>query len=152
MLKLNAGLSRKVGEPDYGSRGASVNLELEVEGHLVSEPDALLDRIRKLFSLARTAVDEELNGRRPATSNDRINGANGDANGGARKGSQSSNGRPATASQLRAIRSICERLKLDPEVLPGEKFGVRLENLSLKEASSLIDELKARPEGAGRSR
>jgi hypothetical protein len=30
MLKLNAGLSRKVGEPDYGSRGASVNLELEV--------------------------------------------------------------------------------------------------------------------------
>ena len=144
MLKLNAGLSRKIGEPDYCSRGASVNLELELEGHLVGDSDALLDRIRKLFSLARVAVDEELNGRRPATSNDRVNGANGDA--------KKNNGRPATASQIRAIRSICERLKLDPELLPGEKFGVRLENLSLKEASSLIDELKARPEGAGRSR
>src|SRR5882757_4038610 len=113
MLKLNAGLSRKVGEPDYGSRGASVNLELEVEGHLVGDSDALLDRIRKLFSLARVAVDEELNGHRPTTGNDRINGSNGDAGNGTR--SRNGNGRPATASQLRAIRSICDRLKLDPE-------------------------------------
>jgi hypothetical protein len=28
-MKLNVGLSRKVGEPNYGSRGASVNLELD---------------------------------------------------------------------------------------------------------------------------
>src|SRR5258706_7659366 len=97
MLKLNAGLSRKVGEPDYGSRGASVNLELEVEGNLIGEPDALLDRIRKLFSLARTAVDGELNSHRPTTGNDRINGSNGDADNGAR--SRNGNGRPATASQ-----------------------------------------------------
>ena len=31
MLKLDAGFSRKVGEPNCGSRGASVNTELEVE-------------------------------------------------------------------------------------------------------------------------
>ena len=35
-LKLNVGLSRKVGEANYGSRGASVNLELELESGLVS--------------------------------------------------------------------------------------------------------------------
>ena len=34
MLKLNAGFSRKVGEPNYGSRGASVNVELEGESNL----------------------------------------------------------------------------------------------------------------------
>lgn len=146
MLKLNAGLSRKVGEPDYCSRGASVNLELELEGHLVGDSEALMDRIRKLFSLARVAVDEELNGQRPAGSNGNRAGANGNDNG----ASKARGGRPATASQLRAIRSICEELKLDPELLPGEKFGVRLEALSLKEASSLIDELKTR--AAGRSR
>ncbi len=62
MLKLNAGLSRKVGEPNYGSRGASVNVELEVESSLISDPDGLLNRIRGLFDLARKSVDEELNG------------------------------------------------------------------------------------------
>lgn len=28
MIRLNAGFSRKVGEPNFSSRGASVNLEL----------------------------------------------------------------------------------------------------------------------------
>ena len=31
MPDLNSGLGRKVGEPNCGSRGASVNVELEVE-------------------------------------------------------------------------------------------------------------------------
>ena len=48
MLKLNAGFSRKVGEPNYGSRGASVNVELEVESNLIGDPDALKRRIRQL--------------------------------------------------------------------------------------------------------
>ena len=60
MIKLNAGLSRKVGEANYGSRGASVNLELEIESSTIDTPDKLHDRIRSLFSLARKAVDEEL--------------------------------------------------------------------------------------------
>ena len=59
MVRLNAGFSRKVGEPDYGSRGASVNLEVELESHLVTDPDALTDRVRKLFQLAREAVNTE---------------------------------------------------------------------------------------------
>ena len=62
MIKLNAGFSKKVGEPNYGSRGASVNVDLEVESALMDQPDQLQERIRKLFLLARKAVDEELNG------------------------------------------------------------------------------------------
>ncbi len=44
-LKLNVGLSRKVGEPNYSSRGASVNLELELDSAIVGEPDRLQERI-----------------------------------------------------------------------------------------------------------
>ena len=38
-LKLNVGLSRKIGEANFGSRGASVNLELELESGLAGEPE-----------------------------------------------------------------------------------------------------------------
>ena len=56
-LKLNVGLSRKVGEPNYGSRGASVNLELELDSAIVSEPDRLQERIRQMFHLAKDSID-----------------------------------------------------------------------------------------------
>ena len=67
MIKLNAGFSRKTGEPNYGSRGASVNLELELESSVIDSPDKMHDRIRALFSLARKAVDEELQNGNPNT-------------------------------------------------------------------------------------
>ena len=60
MIKLNAGFSRKVGEANYSSRGASVNLELELESSMIDSPDKMHARIRALFRLARNAVDEEL--------------------------------------------------------------------------------------------
>ena len=62
MIKLNAGFSKKVGEPNFGSRGASVNVDLEVESALIDQPEALQERIRRLFVLARKAVEDELNG------------------------------------------------------------------------------------------
>ena len=34
-MKLNVGVSRKVGLPDYGSVGASCNLELELDAGLL---------------------------------------------------------------------------------------------------------------------
>lgn len=136
MLKLNAGISRKVGEPDYGSRGASVNLELEVESELVRDPEGLMERIRRLFTLARQAVDQELgNKRNPDPRADTGNRSNG-------------NERPATASQLRAIRAIAGRLNLEPERVPRDAFGLPLAELTLRQASQLIDDLKARTAGA----
>ena len=57
MLKFNAGFSRKVGEPNYGSRGASVNVELEVASGLISDPDAFMTRIGNLFGVAKWSVD-----------------------------------------------------------------------------------------------
>ncbi|MCE9534144.1 MAG: hypothetical protein K8T89_23955, partial [Planctomycetes bacterium] len=59
-LKLNIGLNRKVGDANYGSHGASVNLELEVESALASDPGKLQERIRQVFQLVRSSLDEEL--------------------------------------------------------------------------------------------
>ena len=51
MLKLNAGFSRKIGEPNYGSRGASVNVELEVESNLIGDPDAAVTALRQAYGV-----------------------------------------------------------------------------------------------------
>ena len=61
-LKASIGFSRKVGEPHFSSRGASVHLELELDTTLLEQPTRLLERIHDAFELARTAVDAELNG------------------------------------------------------------------------------------------
>src|SRR5205807_1640883 len=64
-LRLNVGLSRKVGEANYGSRGASINVDMEIDSALVSEPAKLQERIRQLFILVRTSLTEELNSGNP---------------------------------------------------------------------------------------
>jgi len=145
MLKLNVGLSRKIGEANYGSRGASVNLELEVESALAGDPQTLQDRIRSLFRLARESVDEELNG------NGQANGhhGNGHSNGnghnpnGHSNGSRRSNGRSATASQVRAIHAIASRQRIDLAGELRQRYDVdRPDDLSISEASELIDSIK----------
>ena len=65
MLKLNIGFNRKIGEANFGSRGASVNLEIEVESGVVREPDKLQAKIDYLFKLAKASVDAQLNGSSP---------------------------------------------------------------------------------------
>lgn len=147
MLRLNAGFSRKVGEPDYGSRGASVNLEVELESHLVGDPDALTDRVRKLFHFAREAVNKELNGDWRGDNHRRQLTSTRDHKPASRQGV-----RPATDAQIRAIRAIAGRLKLDGEDISTQAFGVPLEGLSLPDASALIDDLQAQLPANGDSR
>ena len=143
MLKLNAGFSRKVGEPNYGSRGASVNVELEVESNLVSDPDGLMGRIRSLFALAKRAVDAELQNGQADTAKNTEAGPSSRSP----RNNRPADGetiRYATASQVRAIRAICNRQGVDPRQLANDRFRVNdLDELTLREASSLIDELKA---------
>lgn len=86
MLKLNIGFTRKVGEANYGSRGASVNLEIEVESGLVRETDKLRAKIDYLFELAKESVESQLNGGNPPqqtqpAANSNGSGGNNGANG-----------------------------------------------------------------------
>ena len=148
MIKLNAGFSRKVGEPNYGSRGASVNVELELESSLVSDPEALTSRIRGLFAIAKRSVDEEL-GNAPSDSRGGVSGNNHEQGRSNRRGaSDRQQHRHATVSQARAIRAICDKQGLNADHVVTDRFRVNaVEDLTLQEASSLIDDLKAAQTG-----
>jgi mRNA-degrading endonuclease toxin of MazEF toxin-antitoxin module len=67
VLKLNAGFSRKVGEPDFGSRGASVNVELELDSNLIRDSEAFCAQIRNPVR-PRPAVRRRGAGRGPNAS------------------------------------------------------------------------------------
>jgi hypothetical protein len=49
-----------MGEPNYGSRGASINVETELDSHLGWDPSALHQRMAELFAVAREGVNLEL--------------------------------------------------------------------------------------------
>ena len=148
-VKLNIGLSRKVGEANFGSRGASVNLEVELDSGIVSDQQRFQERVRALYAQARQSINAELDlpSEGPAIEqpvvqrNGHASAHNGNGNG---SGSQSrQEGGSATQSQVRAIFAIARRNRLDPKNLVLERFGLdRPEDLSIRDASSLIDDLK----------
>ena len=176
-VKLNIGLSRKVGEASFGSRGASINLEVELDNGVLNDPGQLRDRVQDLYVLARQSVDEEL--QRPAEAGpsepSQTNGnghgrisptANGNGHKNVHANGHSTNGRVtnghsptngnghgrievarATQSQIRAIFAISKRQGLDPHTVISERYRVhKMEELTIREASALIDDLKL---GAG---
>ncbi len=155
-LRLHTGLSKKIGLPDYGSLGASVNLELELDSAAVGDPERLRQHVRHLFGLAKASVEEELHqqqaalpstSRRGQSDTSRVTPA--DSASGTQRPSRRSNGRTATQSQVRAIKAIANRLRLDlaPQL---EQYGVRIaDELSVQQASELIDELNTQPAGVG---
>ena len=147
MLKLNIGFTKKVGEANYGSRGAAVNLELELDSSLVGDADRLKERIRHLFGLAKASVDEELaaSAVHPAANGNGNSSASSTGNGRRRDGTRS-----ATASQVRALHAIADRRKLDLSALLAERFQIDdPAGLTITEASNLIDELKGQSAGNG---
>ena len=125
----------------------------------MNDPGKLQERIRLVFNLVRTAVAEELNGNghREAAPSSTRNGngsgqhtaANGNRQGNGNgqrpsSGNGSSKGRSATVSQVRAIRAIANRNGANLNQLLRDRFNVgRPDDLSIGDASTLIDELKA---------
>jgi hypothetical protein len=65
-MQIKVSVCRKEGRPGYGSEGASCELTLDVAERTVSDsPASLVDEIRRAYSLAETAVSEQL-ARHPA--------------------------------------------------------------------------------------
>ncbi len=158
-LTLNVGLSKKIGQPDYGSLGASCHIQLELEHSLIfTDLDSFHDKVRQAFVACNQAVKDELYRHQqpaanpPAHNNGNGHAANGNGNGhpppanGQR--TRRDHTRAATASQVRAIEMIAKRVKINLADILWNDFGVAQPGeLSITEASQLIDELKASTNG-----
>ncbi|MBB03346.1 MAG: hypothetical protein CMJ47_11915 [Planctomyces sp.] len=152
-VQINIGLNKKVGEANYGSRGASVNLQVELDSGIVDDADRLRNQIHKLFGLARQSLDAELQrgvdgpGDSQATNGHHIR--NGDRQQRQTNGRRKTAGRMATSSQVRALYAIAKNQQIDLQAMLAE-FGVSApEDLTVATASQLIDELNNESAGAG---
>ncbi len=159
-LTLNVGVSKKLGLPAYSSIGASCNLQIELESNLLHDLAGFHAEVRDAFVAAQQAVNDELarlqsqaeaGEAHPAEVEDGprgrphagggVQGGNGRSSGPVPRAARP--GKPATANQVRAIVSIARRQHADLDGLLGDLGVTRAEELSLADASRLIDQLKA---------
>ncbi len=203
MLKLHAGVSKKVGLPGFSSASASCTIEAELDGSLLNDHEGFQLVVRRAYpsceqavadQIARLQVEREaevtVQENSALQSPDSIQGDHGQPrrmNGpqtrsqGPSRASQpvsqarahevievrtspAINGatvtaqsrtpsqriqtqpspRPATASQVKAIRAIASRRRIDLVALLRERFGLQTaDELGIRQASDLIDELKS---------
>jgi len=159
-MKRNVGVSRKIGMPDYGSVGASCNLELELDtGLLEKDLDGFHARVRGAYIAAHQAVHDELARLQVPVSNGAGSPSPARAGTPTRNGSTRENGngavaartqsdrtrapRPATGKQVKAIQAIARRQNTDLVGLLRHEYEIqRPQDLTIGQASELIDLLK----------
>ena len=158
MLKISAHISKKVPLPErqYSSQQYGASLEIEVSD--ASKPEDVQQRLRQLYSIISRTIDEQIgqaaNGQaKPAAaaptaarSNGTGNGTNG-VNGhtvAASAATQPRSGAMATQAQQRAIHALSKRAGLDVGAAVSEHGVSDPADLSVRQASALIDSLKAR--------
>ncbi len=166
-LRLNVGVTRKLGLPTYSSIGASCSLDLEVDSGLLRDLPGFHAQVRDAFVAAQQAVNDELarlqaqatggdvpeaeavngHGAGVHASNGALAGIGAQAGHGSRlpgpQARQARTGKPATPGQIKAIVAIARRQRADLDGLLCDYGVTRPEELSLANASQLIDQLKA---------
>ena len=167
MIRISAHVSRKlpVSGVDYSSRQASAGMELEVAEGV--DPDALKQRFQELYATLNGAVEEQLKegddesqsissqekskaeanatqaeSNAPSSNSAHGNGAN----------SVAPTRTSATQAQQRAIRAIVRDLGTEVTEVLAPFQALHPGELSIRQASTLIDQLKgqqqARPNRA----
>ncbi len=159
-LTLQLGLSKKVGLPDYGSLGVSCNVQVKLDSTLLlNDAEGFQAKVRQAYLACHRAVQEELDRQQSHPSAGQQTSANGQAANRQPANNNRTNGqvreqtRRATASQVRAIEAIARQQKINLTDLLHQRFNIqKTADLSISEASSLIDELKTAANGSGGGR
>jgi len=183
MLKLHAGVSKKVGLPGFSSASASCTIEAELDSSLLQDREGFQTVVQRAYKSCEKAVEDQIArllvqgnptpnspvcvpdvSAHPQTTNgpqtrsqspsrashpvteEVIEVRTSPAISGTRITTTSNSlpsPRPATASQVKAIRAIAARRKIDLVGLLRDRFGLTAaDELGIRQASNLIDELK----------
>lgn len=150
MTKIHVGITRKSGQPNYGSFGAECHLEIETD--LRAPDETLPQRIREAFNVCRQEVDRELksgstiegHAHQPTVPMPPISHA--DEHRTAKRSPQRSQRvRPASDAQVRAIHAIAAKANVGLASQLSDDFGVGTpQQLTLRQASDLIKNLKSK--------
>jgi hypothetical protein len=100
-----------------------------------------------LYREAESALDQQVNDGGSSSRNESSDRqpnrtGNGQSNG---------NGNNMTAAQSRAINAIAKRLNIDPADECHHEFGLELKELTVRQASQMIDHLKGLEQPANRN-
>ncbi len=150
-LKASIGLSRKVGQENYGSLGANCQLEIELDASLIGDAEAFHDKIQRLYAMANQAVNDQLN---QQTANRNANGPTRPANG---RNGNGANGRPqddidntpASNKQIKYLLDIARQrhqmnLAQTAEFCEQAVGTNDVYQLTRSQASTVIDKLSGR--------
>ena len=144
-LKLNVGLSKKIGQPDFGSLGLSCHVEVALDGSL-NDLDSFQRHVRNAYIACHKAVADELSRHEQTPPKDNNgNGALAPSN----NGSGSRTEYQASDKQLNYARRLASQIqglgRIDD--LVTRMFDKPVSDLTSFEASSVIDQLKAIKDG-----
>ena len=146
MIKLHVSACKKITDGNYGSRGGTVGIEIEVDSSLVGDSAKLQAHIRHLFELARKSLTEELQAsNEPASvevSHMRCNGAILNGNG-AGHAVTVTPVRYASEKQLALIQGLLRKSKIPYQPLLGKCKVGSFNELTVQQASRMIESLKA---------
>ena len=157
-IKINVGVSKKIGLPDYGSAGGHCNIEIEADNSILDNAEQFLQRVKDAYEVARQSVEEELSHHRSGGVTSQTRSASQPDKEPAprqeyRNDTSTGNCYIASPKQQQFIVSLIKGVKgLDWRKLDkycDTKFGKACSQLSSKEASTLIEDLKAAKSGGG---
>lgn len=155
-LKLSVGLSKKIGQPDYGSLGASCHVEFELDANLLdSDLERLHHHARRAYVACAQAVNDELARHQQAAGQSNGNGhrnrnghgsPHGNSHGGSPANGHQSGAQRITGKQLEYVRQLAGQIRgvgiRRLEALAQRMFAKPLADLSSLDASGPIDVLK----------
>ena len=152
-IKLNVGTSKKIGLPDYGSAGSQCNLEIELDSSALDQPEEFHRRVREAYAACRAAVEDELANHRANGTTDTRPTTQPKTEYRNSSPPERGNGNrfPVSDKQMRFISQLTKAVKgLTARKLDDycqQTYGVACKELSSKDASRLIDDLKQAKDG-----